>query len=668
MGAEYGIIPAMKIQKHIFALLLASALLIPSILEGAVECTANHPAALAARDMIAKSPLCARLDIRLEVSPSLPGVKHDGYIAEKHGSQVTIRGMRPRSLLFAAGEIQRWAGMQDGKLVRDPKFARRMLNYTGNRHTMAEWVAATGANIVQLRRNAPARMAKECADADVACYAFLYGCDPMKWNRAKCTAYLEEHPSCKATDPGRSWEKGIMCPSDPATWAFFAQTIVSIASQADYEGVAVTFWDDYGLNCHCKRCRESGMDRFSNQVAAAVKCFEEALKPLGKKLLVRTWSSGCPHFLVDEWVHAPGYGGTGGEPMELWGKTYSTADKSSTIIQTKVYNCDCQPLPPFSRLLGEAAKAGFTEFAEWQITGQTLGLQWLPACVVEDTASRMKRAFSLVGAEAGVCLYAGGYNNRDYEALDDIMNSVNIYAWRQLSWNPEDDLETIWREWAAPIYGKGAPWMVKALKETQMATAVSFSPLGLGAPTESRFTTNINRREDLLRYTNRTFLPEGRAVLEPTKENIAKVVEEKDSALAAVKRMEGFIAQAARSARQDARPVWLEEVSTRTAWLKTHLLCTKAIDGALWRYRYLKHLSLMAQTDKEAYDGIVADFEAIRANHKHLFAHAPSLKLSFYPDECADREISLRSPVPILMDIRSNAVYCVEKVLGPVDR
>ena len=38
----------------------------------------------------------------------------------------------------------------------------------------------------------------------------------------------------------------------------------------------------------------------------------------------------------------------------------------------------------------------------------------------------------------------------------------------------------------------------------------------------------------LLRYTNRYFLPEGRAALAPTRENVARVIAEKDAALAAM--------------------------------------------------------------------------------------------------------------------------------------
>lgn len=617
------------------------------------EC--GHSASESARRMMEENPLLAQhpgARVRFVLDK---GRKDDGYSVVRKGDEYVIKGARPRSFLYAAGEMSRWIDAKD-VYERAPHFKVRMLSYTGKRHSLADWIAATGANVIQLGRRAPVRWVKMCEEADVPAYAFLYGCDPMKWNRAKCEEFLAAHPSARGTDPGRSWEKGIMCPSDKYTWEFCASVIREIADAADYEGVAVTFWDDYGLNCHCKRCRKNGMDRFPAQVAALVKCFEEALKPTGKKLLVRTWASGCPHFLVGEWVHAPGYGGSSMPPHEMWDETFAKADKN-TIIQTKVYNSDCQPNAPFSMLLGAARKAGLTEYAEWQITGQTVGLGFLPASVVNHTAWTMRKARELVG-DAGVCLYAGGYNNPDYEALDDIMNSINIHAWRQLSWDPGDDIDAIWMEWARAIYGEAAAEAVAALKESERASVVSFSPLGLGAPTESRFTSNIPRREDLYRYTNRYYLPEGLSALSPTKESTARVVAEKDEALECVRRMEEHIAAAGEGP-------WKEELAVRTKWLKTHLLCTKALDGAMWRYRYLKYLCLVARTDEEVMNEIDADFDAIRANHKKLFEHEPTLKLSFYDKPCGDLEISLRSPVPLMRDIHSNAVECVEKIIGP---
>jgi len=619
---------------------------------GGVATTCGHPAAREAASMLA-AKLPDDVAVRLEVArrQTMPGLKHDGYVVSKEDGVLVVRGARPRSLLFAAGEPQRWQGVGAESFVRDPAFRIRMLNETGSSRSSFDWIAATGCNTVHLGRHAKQREVEEWKAADVEVYAFLYGCDPMKWGKEACEEFLAAHPSARAVDRGRSWEKGVMCPSDPATWDFFAGKIRAVATSADYDGVVVTFWDDYGLYCDCRRCRESGMNRFPDEIAAVVKCFENALKPLGRKLVVRTWASGAPHFLRDEWVHAPGYAGAD-DAVATWGGAFA-ASSSDTVFQTKVYNCDCQPNAPFSNLLGRAKDR--TEIAEWQITGQTIGLQWLPASEVGHTTWTMKRAFSLVGAEGGVCLYAGGYHNKGYEALDDVVNSINIHAWRQLSWNPEDDVESIWREWAEPIYGADATAAVAAVKVSEKASVVAFSPLGLGAPTESHFPVSVQRREDLLRYTNRQNLPEGRAALVPGRDSIRRVVEEKDEAIADVR--------AARLAVKDRKSCG--ELYLRLGWLETHLVVARALDGALWRYRYLRHLRDMAVTDVETMREIEADHEVVRKFGRRLFEHGPDLVLSCYAEPVGDRAITLRSPAALMRDIATNALECVECIAGP---
>lgn len=631
-----------------------------------------------------------------KIDPSDPDLKFDGYKVEREGDRYTIVCARERSKIYAEYDRHLWENAGKHPFVRNPAFRTRFVAPGPNSdRPLRDWVAATGANLVQIGRGGTVTLedsmpevfakldpqaqknlrewkrqsaksaavrAKECADLDVESCQLLYGCDAMKWNGPLCEAFLSAYPSARAQDPGRSWEKGILCPSDPATKKFIESYVAEFAALAPYDGIVATFWDDYGLNCHCKRCRRNGNDRFETQVAFMVGCCERACKKAGKKLIVRTWSSGAPHWLGEEWVHAPGYGGAGGEPMELWGKTYASLSPE-TIIQTKVYNCDCQPNAPFSMLLGEvrtAAKGRNRELAEWQITGQTLGRQWLPASVVDHTAWTMRKARELVGAEGGIALYAGGYKNAGYDALSDIMNGINVYAWRELGWNPDKDVDGIWREWAEPIYGrKAAPKIIAALKESEMATAAAFSPLGFGAPTESDLPKNAVRREDLLRYTNRHYTEEGQKLLAPTRENIGKVVREKDEAIAAANRMLTQFADAEIDAHQR------RELEIRTRWLIEFLYCTKALDGALWRYRYLRSLSERGIGDRQVMEEIADDFNLIRAHHGELFRVDDDFVFSFYRDEAKNHRFSLNSPVPLMRDIEESARTAIEQVVGP---
>ena len=581
--------------------------------------------------------------VSYQITSGLP-LKHDGYVVERTGSgekvEFVVKAGTKRAFLYANYESNRWMKAESYPFVRDPHFRMRALNVSRTREPLADWIAATGANAVYLKRGRPdAKTLRECAELEVPAYAFIYGCDAAKWNRKRYDEFVAAHPSAKGETPPHSWEKGTMCPSDPATREFFIEAVREIAKEVELPapprtvgaagrrtslgvaGVVACLWDDYGLNCVCERCRKNGFrGNWGRQVAFAVGAWEEALKPLGKTLIVRTWASGASHWLGTEWVHAPGYGGESGEPLSVWGEAMKRAGKD-VLFQTKVYNSDCQPDPPFSALLPVAPRR---DIAEWQITGQTVGLQCLPASVVDQTARQMRRAAELVSPEEGVMLYAGTYKRDGYAALSDELNTVNYHVWRQLSWDPKDDVESLWREWGERWHGADSDAYIAAMKASEKASVVAFSPLGLGAPTESFFANSVDRRESLLRYTNRFFLPEGKSALEPTLENVARVTAEKDAAIAELdKALSGLRGASA-------------AVAERFAWLRAQLVVSRALDGALWRYFYLRALAKEGKTDAKVLAEIDADFETVRRHGKEL---CPTLK----------------SPVPQMRDTRDRA-------------
>ena len=564
--------------------------------------------------------------VSYQLSANLP-LKHDGYVVERSDDGLVVKAATERAFLYANYESNRWMNAKSYPFVRDPHFAFRALDVGRSPEPLRDWIAATGANAVYLKRGRPdAKLLRECAELGVPVYGFLYGCDAAKWNHGKYDAFIAEYPSAKGVTPPKSWEKGTLCPSDPATREFFKEAVRDIAVPG-LAGVVVCLWDDYGLNCVCDRCRANGMaGNWGRQVAFAVKAWEEALNPLGKELIVRTWASGASHWLRNEWVHAPGYGGPSGDPLSVWGEAMKAAG-AHVRFQTKVYNADCQPDPPFSALLPVAPRK---DIAEWQITGQTVGLQYLPASVVDQTARQFRRVAELVPSEGGVMLYAGAYKRTDgYAALLDDLNSVNIHVWRQLSWNPNDDVESLWREWAVPRHGKDAEAVVAAMKATERATVAAFSPLGLGAPTESFFANSVSRRESLLRYTNRYFLPDGKAALAPTLANVARILAEKNAAIAELD-------AAMRPADGRSRPSTPDD--KRFGWLRAHLEATRALDGALWRYFYLRELAKRGETDPNMLAEIDVDFDNVRRLCKSGALCAP-----------------LGSPASLMRDIRNQA-------------
>jgi len=629
-------------------------------------------------------------DIVLRADPK--AAAGDGYKIVFQNGIATITGARPRSLLYAAGDFNQWKDLRSGVYLREPSFAIRTATYDASR-TVADYIAELGVNILiskpnptvvtleqtlpevfaQLRPADQARLkqakadqaernrelAKEAHDADVQVYAFLYGNDPTGWSRQIYDAALKAYPSIQGTPQLRSWEKGYLCPSDPLTWKFIRAYVEDFMEGSAADGLYATFWDRFGIYCQDDRCRRRGLDQFPNELYENVKQYREALH--GKPLVVRTWSSGSPHWLGEQYVHAPGYDHFGGSGEQLWGRVFKD-DPADIIIQTKVYDSDCEPDPRFSPLVGKARP--HTEIAEYQESGQTVGRFYFPASSVDYIAWTMRKARLLIGASGGVNVFPGGTMQSDYSVFNDILNSINLYAWRELSWNLNGDTAKIWTDWATPIYGApAAPHIVKALRLSEEAVNRTFSTLGMGSSTNSDFARTIDRRETLLQYTNRYFLPEYAKFLEPTKENIRRVQTEKADTLRKIDEMihELDLAKPYLTKSQ------ADELATRFDWFKEFAICNTRLDESLWRYRYLRALAGMLTTDKDQLKELAAAYEAVKEHSKLLFRYDPQQKFTCYTTTLGQLRTrpALGSPLPLMKEIYDASVQLVEKYTGP---
>jgi hypothetical protein len=622
-------------------------------------------------------------------------IKHDGYaIIFKNGGAL-IYGVRPRSLLYAAGDVRLWKNQISGAYVRDPAFAFRAASYYGNQ-SVAEYVAEMGVNVIigkqadanpvtfkdtlpevynalsqadqqrldwqsgRIEQNA-AKFAKECHDAGVAYYAFLYGNNFQLWSPALYQAVLKAYPSVRGTPAPHSWEKATLCPADPMTWKIIDAYVKSFIEKMHCDGLYATFWDHYGIYGQGARCQADGMNQFSNELYECVKHYYGVLAPMGKKLVVRTWASGVPHWNGDEWVHAPGYGGFSGEATNVWGRVIRGLP-ANIMLQTKVYNCDCQPDPPFSPLLGHAQP--HPEIAEYQIAGQTTGRFYFPDADVDYIDRTMKKSYALLGPGGGVCVYPGGTDQSNYSLQDDILNSINLYAWRELSWQPDASVNQIWSDWAIPIYGaKAAPFIIKALQLSEDVIDKAFSPLGFGTDTNSGFPGTIQRRETLLKYTNRYFLSQYEKYLEPNKENIQRLVTQDRECLSEIDEMfrqldlaKPYLTQAQAG-----------ELTTRFEWLKQFAIVNCALNESLWRYRYLRYEALMLTTDPEQMEYLAQAYDTVQAHAKLLFQYEPDQKFSCYdvPLDELYRKPSLGNPMPLMRELYQDSENCVESTVGP---
>lgn len=629
------------------------------------------------------------------VPASLSGpIERDGYAVLAENGGLTVCGGRPRSLLFAAGEPHHWIGRAAGLWVRNPEFALRLSGWHPP-YKAAELAAMLGANTftapleasISLGEQMPevyaklsaderqkldagvdpamkrnAEIVKEFHDADLTVFSGLpYGNNFSRWSPGLYEAFLAVYPSARGVPEEHSWEKAALCPSDPATWKLLEAYIGEWARQSQADGIAATFWDQYGMFCHDPRCKANGLDQFKNELYESISHYYKVVKPMGKQLHLRTWSSGCPHWLGDQYVHAPGYGQFSESHYELWSRV-AKETPGEILMQTKVYHSDCEPDPPFSTMLGKCKP--HIEIVEYQDVGQTIGRQYFPASVVNFMAWTMKKSLGLIGHEGGTEIGIGATMQTNYDGYADILNSCKAYAWRQLSWDVNADLDKVWTDWAAQIYSpEAAPHMIKAMQLSEDAVYKTFSPLGFGSATNSDFAGNIARREVLLRYTNRNYLPEYTRFLEPTKENIDLVVAEKQKALQDIDAM--FVAlEAAKPHLSEAQR---QEIETRFDWLRQFAVCNVTLDMSLWRFRYLRAKAAMLTTDPDQIKPLAEAWDTVARHAPLLFQFKPEQKFSCYDVTLGElrRKPALGTPLPLMHEIYSRSLAFMEQSVGP---
>jgi hypothetical protein len=619
--------------------------------------TGTDAVAIEGEIVLATLPLQGQQARRLDAAAKQ--IKDDGYVIVFHSAGATICGARPRSLLYAAADWHLWKDKTDGIYVRNPSFAIRVAQYEGSLPA-DEYIAVLGVNML-IDRKPGKDVLQACHDADVPYSVFLYGNNYQKWSSRRYDAAVGSMPSIAGTPAANSWEKATLCPSDPNSWTLIEGYVKEFLERSGADGLYATFWDDYGIYCQCDRCVKSGMNQFPNQLYECVKHYYNVTSAMNKKLVIRTWSSGVPHWLRDEWVHAPGYDHFGGSGLDIWGRVIRELPKD-IILQTKVYHADCQPDARFSTLLGHASP--HTEIAEYQITGQTTGRFYFPASTVNHTAWTMKQCLKLNGANSGVCLFLGGTKQIDYSLLNDIANSINVYAWRELSWDIHVNLDTVWKDWAEPIYGvKAAPHIIKALQLSEDAVNKTFSTLGMGSETNSSFAGGIARRETLLKYTNRYFLPEFAKYLEPTKENIQRVIDEKNECL---KKIDTIFSEL-QAAKPDLTESQFGELQTRFDWLKEYAINARYLDESLWRYRYLRYLYSMRTTEPEQMKYLAAAYDAAEEHGKKLFQFQPEQQFSCYSVSLGQLRTrpGLGNPMSLMKELYAQSKIFVEDNVGP---
>ncbi|HYW36394.1 MAG TPA: hypothetical protein VE868_13380, partial [Balneolaceae bacterium] len=439
------------------------------------------------------------------------------------------------------------------------------------------------------------------------------------------------------------------------------------------DGLITTFWDAYGIYSQDSLSQKNGLDQFNNEIQKNVSEYAKVMSKMHKPLIVRTWSSGRAHWvtlhnnqgnLEHQFVHAPGYGGFSGSRYHLWGGVIEHTP-SDVALQTKVYLSDCFPVARFNTLIGKTKQ--HPQIVEYQIVGQTTGHYYFPAVNVNQTQKTIQKAHRLMGKGSGTSVSWGGTHQVHYDLLNDIANGINLYAWRQLSWNPDVNMQKVWKDWAEPIYGpKASPYIIKALQLSEPVVDKLFSTLGFGYDTNTGFPGTIYRREVLLMYTNRTYLPQYQKYLKPNLKNVHRVIKEKNEALQDIKKMFSYL--------NKAKPYLTDhqyrELDTRFKWLRYEAIENKLSEVSYWRFRYLRHLYDIRSAAPAQLKKIAQAYHKVVQYKDSLFQYQPNQKFNCYGDWSLGKinkkhHIGLGNPVPLMKEIYKKAKHYTSEIVGP---
>jgi hypothetical protein len=167
----------------------------------------------------------------------------------------------------------------------------------------------------------------------------------------------------------------------------------------------------------------------------------------------------------------------------------------------------------------------------------------------------------------------------------------------------------------------------------------------------------------LLRYTNRYYLPEYAASLDPTLENVTKMEKQKAGCMAKLDEMAAGFEQA----KPHLTAEQVAEITTRFDWFKHFAACNTTLDVSLWRFRYLRALAAKLTTDPKQMQALAAAYDTIEAEAPKLFQFDPAQKLSMYRVPLGELQHApaLGNPRSLMHELYQQSLKFAMESVGP---
>ncbi len=310
--------------------------------------------------------------------------------------------------------------------------------------------------------------------------------------------------------PPYEWqERPKYCPSVPFLWEIWEDALhefLQVHPQLD--GLVMSFYDGNQIGCGCAKCKDYA---YSDRYIDIVKRVNRVAQCYNKKLLLYDWLPGA--------LSAnPGY-------EVFWKNLREYAEDYPNLIVSCFETAGdfFPPHGPHPRV-GDYPK----HVPSFQLWPEYRGWGRVPDWMVNHLSRRVKYFRD-----------KGAYGFAAIEGrLDDRMNAVNFDALGKLMWDSEADPVEIGHFYCERVFGEGTAPLADVLEQSFEAKCKYLYVNGIKFNAHSNIEYDLRTFEEVyVRYDSAPFYPDREERLSITSQNIRRILEEKDDAVAISERM-----------------------------------------------------------------------------------------------------------------------------------
>ncbi|MBI2940649.1 MAG: hypothetical protein HYY04_09455 [Chloroflexi bacterium] len=332
------------------------------------------------------------------------------------------------------------------------------------------------------------------------------------------------HPEIVATDPpgGKRyfappnwpWLRQNLprvCTSHPTTWAWYrakVRELFEVVPEAAGMELWISWADTDVFYCACARCRaRTPAEHLHELIAQALAGMDEAAPGQDKRLILRTYLGGWRHILAEEFF-AP-----------LAGRLDRRVIVCNKAQYGDMYYGNA-PHPLAGRYVPHNAEA-----IEFCLGGEyRAGLRWGTLAPISPFIEERVQLYADRGVDG---LYQRHLDWQNH------FNAPDFETFFALAWDRTASPERIWQRWAERTYGaEVGPRVVEILRDGTRVMEKAMYVRGVALGSHTLFPESLERMRHLTVNRSAKLVDGGMERIAPTRENVQRIVAEKDEAIA----------------------------------------------------------------------------------------------------------------------------------------